>query len=125
MRIAVASRSGQDVDLHFGQAEAFAIYEVDEQDAHPKSVVMVEKYCSSDPNHTFHETRFAAIAKALEGCRAVVSVQIGDMPRSALTRAGIQHVNGAGPVAQALRHAYQLISAGGVDGPLSSGPAGA
>lgn len=125
MQIAVASRTGQDVDLHFGQTEAFAIYEVDEQDIYPQGVVMVEKYCSGDPNHTSHEIRFAAIAKALEGCRAVVSVQIGDMPLSALTRAGIQHVSGAGPVAQALRHAYQLISAGGVDGPLSSGSAGA
>jgi predicted Fe-Mo cluster-binding NifX family protein len=125
MLIAVASRSGQDVDLHFGQAESFVIYEVDEREVHPKGVVMVDKYCSGDPNHTFHETRFAAIAKALESCRAVVSVQVGDMPRSALTRAGIQHVCGAGPLAQALRHAYQLISAGGVDGPLPSGSAGA
>jgi predicted Fe-Mo cluster-binding NifX family protein len=125
MRIAVATRSGQEVDLHFGQAEAFAIFEVDEQEIRPKSVVMVEKYCSSDPNHTAHESRFAGIANALEGCRAVVSVQIGDLPRTALTRAGIQHINGAGPVSQVLRRAYQLISAGGVDGPLSSGPAGA
>jgi predicted Fe-Mo cluster-binding NifX family protein len=118
MRIAAATRSGQEVDIHFGQAESFAIYEVDEQEIHRKSVVMVEKYCSSDPNHTFHESRFAAIAKALEGCQAVVSVQIGDMPRTALTRSGILHVNSQGPLEKALRQAYLLISAGGVDGPL-------
>jgi predicted Fe-Mo cluster-binding NifX family protein len=125
MRIAVASRTGQAVDLHFGQAESFAIFEVDEQEIRRKSVVMVEKYCSADPNHTFHESRFSAIAKALEGCRAVVSVQIGDMPRTALIQAGIQHINGEGPLEKALRQAYLLISAGGVDGPLSSDPAGA
>ncbi|MEZ4600391.1 MAG: NifB/NifX family molybdenum-iron cluster-binding protein [Syntrophotaleaceae bacterium] len=123
MRIAVATRSGQEVDVHFGQADSFTIYDVDEQEIRRKSVITVEKYCSSDPNHTFHETRFAAIAKVLDGCRVVVSQQIGDVPRAALTRSGILHVNGQGSLEQALRKAYLLISGGGVDGPL--GPAGA
>jgi predicted Fe-Mo cluster-binding NifX family protein len=113
MLIAVATSSGQDVDLHFGRASHFTLFEVTEQSACRLKDVEVAQYCTSDPDHTEHEQRFSAIAKALNGCRAVVSVQIGDLPRVSLAEAGIQAFTAQGPVEDALHNAFVLLSAGG------------
>lgn len=113
MLIAVATSTGQEVDLHFGKASIFAVFEVDQQTSHALKKVEVAQYCTSDPNHTEHEQRFSAIAEALSGCRAVVCVQIGDLPRMSLAKAGIQSFIAQGPVEEALRNAYVLLSAGG------------
>lgn len=109
MRLAVASMDGYTVDLHFGQATAFYIYEVEDGAIRQEDFVEVEKYCNADPTHKFHDTRFQAIAKALSGCTAVVSVRIGDMPRQALAEAGIAHVDISGPVSTALPEAVKLL----------------
>ncbi len=113
MLIAVATSSGQEVDLHFGKASVFTLFDVTEQSASRLKEVEVAQYCTSDPNHTEHEQRFSAIAKSLEDCRAVVCVQIGDLPRMSLAEAGIQAFTAQGPVEDALHNAYLLLSAGG------------
>ncbi len=109
MRLAVASMDGYTVDLHFGQATAFYIYEVGDDAIRQEDFVEVEKYCNADPTHKFHETRFQSIAKALNGCTAVVSVRIGDLPRKALADAGIAHVDISGPVSTALPEAVKQL----------------
>lgn len=110
MRLAVASIDGYTVDLHFGQANAFYIYEVDDDGIRQDDFVGVEKYCNADPTHKFHESRFKGIADALRGCDAVVSVRIGDTPRNALAEVGIAHVEISGPVATALPLAVKQLS---------------
>jgi predicted Fe-Mo cluster-binding NifX family protein len=109
MRLAVASMDGYTVDLHFGQATAFYIYEVGDDAIRQEDFVEVEKYCNADLTHKFHESRFQAIAQALSGCVAVVSVRIGDLPRQALADAGIAHVEISGPVSTALPEAVKRL----------------
>lgn len=113
MLIAVATSSGQEVDLHFGKASIFTLFEVDQQSARLLKEIEVAQYCTSDPNHTEHQQRFSAIAKSLDGCRAVICVQIGDLPRMSLAAAGIQAFTAQGPVEDALHNAFVLLSAGG------------
>ena len=113
MLIAVATSSGQEVDLHFGKTSIFTLFDVTEQSACRLNEVEVAHYCTSDHNHTEHEQRFSAIAKSLDGCRAVVCVQIGDLPRMSLAEEGIQAFTAQGPVEDALHNAYLLLSAGG------------
>lgn len=109
MRLAVASIDGYTVDLHFGQATAFYIYEVDDEAIRQEDFVEVEKYCNADPTHQYHQSRFGAIAEALRGCYAVVSVRIGDTPRKALAEVGIAHVEISGPVSSALPEAVNKL----------------
>ncbi|MDK2849035.1 MAG: hypothetical protein PWP34_2388 [Desulfuromonadales bacterium] len=109
MRLAVASIDGYTVDLHFGQATAFYIYEVDGNNIRQEDFVEVDKYCTADPTHKYHDSRFGAIARALQGCDAVVSVRIGDPPRQALDEVGIAHVEIGGPVADALPEAIKRL----------------
>ena len=106
MLIAVASKSGKEVDTHFGHAERFLIYDcaggvprlVEEQ--------AVEKYCSFDPEHPFRHAQFDAIAAALKGCKAVVTAMIGELPKQELAKLGIAALVAEGPIDQALIAAH-------------------
>lgn len=114
MRIAVASRSGTEVDQHFGHAERFFIYEFNQGKPQQVAEVAVEKYCSYVPEHPFRHPQFNAIVEALAGCRAVVTAMIGDYPRQELAKAGLTHVAATGPIEAALHAVHaELCDCGG------------
>jgi predicted Fe-Mo cluster-binding NifX family protein len=117
MRIAVASKSGVEVDQHFGHAERFLIYDFNQGRPQPVGEVQVEKYCSFDPDHPFRHRQFAAIVEALQGCKAVVTAMIGDYPRQELEKAGLAHVAAVGPIEQALRAAHAQLCGCACQGP--------
>jgi len=112
MLIAVTSKSGSVVDQHFGHAERFIIF--DYAGGNPQQIkeVAVEKYCSDDPNHSFHETRFAAITGQLDGCKALVTEMIGEFPRQELEKAGIKPVISSGWIDAALKLAHDTVCSG-------------
>jgi predicted Fe-Mo cluster-binding NifX family protein len=109
MRIAVASKSGIEVDQHFGHAERFLIYELNQGVLRQVGEVAVEKYCSFDPDHPFRHRQFDAIVEAIRGCQAVVTAMIGDYPRLELENSGIAHVTAIGPIETALRAAHTVL----------------
>jgi len=113
MLIAVASKSGTEVDQHFGHAEQFLIFDYAGGEPQPLKTVEVEKYCTSDPNHSFHESRFGAITAALAGCKALLTEMIGDMPKQELLKAGITPVIAKGPISEALKLAHDSVCSGG------------
>jgi predicted Fe-Mo cluster-binding NifX family protein len=102
MLIAVASKSGSEVDQHFGHAERFMIFACSAGQTQLVKEVHVEKYCSYDPDHAFRKPQFKAILEALAGCRAVVTAMIGDYPRQELEKAGMVHIAAVGPITSAL-----------------------
>ena len=89
MLIAVASKDGRNVDQHFGHAERFLIFDVDEAEARLVDEKKVERYCSYDADHPLRAHVLKAIADALAGCRAVVCAQIGQAPQMEMERFGI------------------------------------
>jgi len=117
MRIAVASKSGAEVDQHFGHAERFLIYDFNQGSPVQVGEVQVEKYCSFDPDHPFRHRQFNAIAEALAGCRAVVTAMIGDYPRQELEKAGLAHVAATGSIDAALRAAHAELCGCACQGP--------
>ncbi|MDO9080002.1 MAG: NifB/NifX family molybdenum-iron cluster-binding protein [Desulfuromonadales bacterium] len=106
MRIAVASKSGSEVDQHFGHAERFLLYDYNRGTPVALGEVAVEKYCSYDPEHPFRHRQFDAIVAALAGCRVVVTAMIGEYPLAELEKAGLKHVTASGPIAAALQAAH-------------------
>jgi predicted Fe-Mo cluster-binding NifX family protein len=106
MRIAVASKSGTEVDQHFGHAERFLIYNYNQGSPEEVGMVEVEKYCSLDPDHPFRARQFNAIVEALAGCKVVVTAMIGDYPRQELEKTGLRHVAATGPITAALHAAH-------------------
>jgi predicted Fe-Mo cluster-binding NifX family protein len=109
MRIAVASRSGIDVDQHFGHAERFLIYDFNQGRPEVLEEVKVKKYCSFDPDHPFRQRQFDAIMASFAGCKAVISAQIGEYPRQELEKAGMMHFAATGPIEAALRLAHAAL----------------
>ena len=107
MLIAVATKSGSEVDQHFGHAEKFLIYDFNRGQPMKVGEVAVEKYCSFDPDHPLRTDQLNAICEALKDCRAVVTAQIGDYPRAELEKAGLVHVAADGPIVPALQVAHE------------------
>jgi len=70
MRVAFTSSDGQAIDLHFGQASHFFVWEVGADTAAP--VGRVEALAAGD-----EEDRTAARAAAIAGCAIVYTQQIG------------------------------------------------
>ncbi|GFO53953.1 nitrogen fixation protein NifX [Geomonas sp. Red276] len=71
MKIAFTSKTGEFIDLHFGQAESFYIWEVGPEDAHFLETVSVGEHGSDE------EDRIAARATLLSDCAVVYTMQIG------------------------------------------------
>lgn len=109
MLIAVASKSGVEVDQHFGHAERFLIYDFDQGESKKVEEVRVDKYCSFDPDNPMRHRQFDGIVAALQGCRAVVTAMIGEYPRQELSKAGIEAVSTEGPIEEALRLVHDTL----------------
>lgn len=88
--VAVATKNGQQIDLHFGHAEAFAIYTVNGNDIAFLENRAVEHYCQGGYGD---EDKREAILRALADCRAVFLARVGDGPAKRLRDAGIEPVS--------------------------------
>ncbi len=98
MLMAVASKDGKEINQHFGHAERFLIYDVDNGEANLVDEKKVDRYCSFDPEHPLRGHILKGISEALNGCRAVVSAQMGEHPRGELEKLGIEPFVASGPI---------------------------
>lgn len=87
VKIAFASSDRKQVDQHFGAAEAFAIYELSEDDAR---LVEALQFHDNDIAMDGHEGKLAAKIALLEGCAAVYCNAVGASAIKQLLAAGIQ-----------------------------------
>lgn len=71
MKIAFTTKTGESIDLHFGQAESFHIWEVGPDQAHYLETLTVAEHGSDE------EDRIAARAGLLADCAVVYTMQIG------------------------------------------------
>lgn len=109
MLIAVASKDGKEINQHFGHAERFLIYDVEQGEARLVDEKKVERYCSFDPEHPLRGHLLQGIAGALAGCRAVVTSQMGDHPRSELEKLGVEPFVVSGPIKSTLLELAKVI----------------
>ena len=109
MLIAVASKDGRDINQHFGHAERFLIYEVEETEARLVDEKKVERYCTYDADHPMRAHVLKAIADALAGCRAVVCAQIGQAPQMEMERFGLDTFVADGPIKATLTELAKIL----------------
>ena len=102
MLIAVATKDGREINQHFGHAERFLIYAVEDGDVRLVDEKQVERYCSFDPEHPLRGHVLKGIAEALDGCRAVVSAQMGEHPKCELEKLGVESFVASAPIKQTL-----------------------
>ena len=112
MLIAVTSKTGTEIDQHFGHAEKFRIYKYRKGDPVQVSEVEVEKYCSFDPDHPFRHRQFDGIAEELKDCKVVVTAMIGELPKQELEKLGFKVLSMSGPIEPALKVAHDVVCDG-------------
>jgi nitrogen fixation protein NifB len=98
-RVAVATRGDGLVNLHFGHAKEFLVYQVTRDGAALLGIRKVEHYCQGGDGE---DDALEGILRALEGCEAVLVAKIGHCPAGQLETAGVTPVT---------EHAFQPIEA--------------
>jgi nitrogen fixation protein NifB len=107
-RIAVATKHGRLVDLHFGQAEEFSVYLATDGGFELTGTRQVPKYCSG-PAECGQPDRKEAVAGLLADCDAVVSMRIGHLAAERLGRRGIKSLEACYTVEDGLWRAVAML----------------
>jgi nitrogenase molybdenum-iron protein alpha/beta subunit/predicted Fe-Mo cluster-binding NifX family protein len=108
-RFAVASKTGAIVDLHFGHADKFYIYESDETETRFVETRSVSKYC--DGSGCDKEDKWASVIRAVADCDAVLALRIGPTPEKRLQENGIYVITTYERVETAVSQAAREIGA--------------
>ena len=109
MLIAVATKDGKEINQHFGHAERFLIYDVTDAAVKLVDERKVERYCSFDPEHPLRGHVLKSIAEALTGCRAVVTAQMGEHPKSGSAKLGVEPSMTTGPIKYTLVELAKIL----------------
>ncbi|MNB68395.1 FeMo cofactor biosynthesis protein NifB [compost metagenome] len=91
MRIAVATRGGGQVNVHFGHAREFLVYEVSGQEQKLLGVRRIQAYCNgkSDCGDADKASILEETVSLLQDCSIVLCAAIGPGPSERLARAGL------------------------------------
>ena len=91
IRFAVASKSGINVDQHFGHATEFYIYDFTNGDATFIEKRKIPKFCTGKEDcDDSHEDKIDYIIKTIEDCSYVLALRIGDVPKQKLEKKNIK-----------------------------------
>lgn len=86
--VAVASKSGVNIDQHFGHASEFYIYECTDEGIKFKEKRAVKKYCTG-VEECAEEDKITNIISTIKDCSAVLAMRAGDEPVRKLQEKGI------------------------------------
>lgn len=100
-KIAVASSDGKAINQHFGRAEQFFVYEV--EDNNNFKLVELRKATDFHTQYEDHVTKLKNTIRGLKGCRIVLVTQIGDGASRILRSNGIEAFDVEGPIENALK----------------------
>ncbi|MNB88244.1 FeMo cofactor biosynthesis protein NifB [compost metagenome] len=111
VRIAVATRGDGKVNVHFGHATEFWIYNVSGQETEFLEKRSVEAYCSGRTDCVSPDDKkkiFDDTAEMLGDCRIILCAGIGDSPRSKLLKRGIISLAGRGGIEELLLESLEF-----------------
>lgn len=108
-KIAVTSKFGKLVDLHFGQAEEFLIYQVNGSRFELVETRQLEKYCAGNVVCDNEDKRKEAILMALSDCDAVLTMRIGYQAQKRLLKRGIMSVEYCYTIESGLGYATEQL----------------
>lgn len=108
-KIAVTSKYNSMVDLHYGHAEAFHIYETDGKSNRFIETRTTQKYCMGVTNCDDTEMIKDTVIRGILDCDAVLTMRIGYDAQKRLQDTGIFVVESCTGVEEALLYAYQVL----------------
>ncbi|MGF1659224.1 MAG: nitrogenase cofactor biosynthesis protein NifB [Rubrimonas sp.] len=89
MLVAVCTKGGGRINQHFGHATEFQIFEVDAEGVRFVTHRRCDNYCVGGYGE---EEKLDLAIRTLEGIRTILCAKIGDCPREALEKAGIEAI---------------------------------
>jgi len=89
LRFAVASKIGTVVDLHFGHATEFYIYDFKKDTATFIEKRNVEQYCNGKEVCDDEINKFQKVINIVDDCNGIIALRIGDGPTNKLKDRGI------------------------------------
>jgi len=108
-KVAVTSRYKKLIDLHYGHAEEFHIYETDGASARFIESRAIDKYCEGTIGCEEAEERKNRVIQRIGDCDAVLTLRIGYEAQKRLAEQGIVAVESCGSVQEGLCHAFQQL----------------
>ncbi|MCL4442013.1 MAG: nitrogenase cofactor biosynthesis protein NifB [Firmicutes bacterium] len=108
--IAVATKYGWLVDLHFGHASEFLIYQGSGEDFKLLEKRQVEKYCLGVEECDEEENRRGRIADSLADCDAVLSMRIGNQAQKRLSSRAIVSIETCDTVEESIKQAVMYLN---------------
>lgn len=109
LRFAIASKTGKVVDLHFGHATEFYIYDYENDSATFIEKRSVEQYCNGKEDYDEEISKFEKTMSALTDCNGVISLRIGNSPTNKLKSKGIEVFMSCDEVKSAVEKAAKSI----------------
>lgn len=111
LRFAIASKTGKVVDLHFGHATEFYIYDYVNDKAVFIEKRSTEKYCNGK-DEAEEIDKFEETMKILDDCNGIVSLRIGNSPTNKFKSKGIEVFMTCDEVESAVEKAAESILKG-------------
>jgi lactoylglutathione lyase len=117
LRVAVASRRGERIDLHFGAAAEFTVFDVTAEGA-----TLIGRRDIAGHALAEDETERNTVCRMLADCKVLLVEKVGPNPQEMLARAGIEATNlyAGRPIAEALSELYAAKCAPKSDAPLDA-----
>ena len=117
LRVAVASRRGERVDLHFGAAEEFMVFDVTAEGA-----AFIERRDIASHALPEDETERYTVCRMLSDCKVLLVEKVGAAPQEMLAQVGIEATNlyAGKPIAEALAGLFAAKSEARTDSPLDA-----
>ena len=108
-RFAVATKSGMIVDEHFGHVEEFYIYEYQGEEATYIEKRKINKYCLGKDVCDEKEDKITRIIDSIEDCQGVITLRIGESPKSKLKAKGIKVFSTYDRIPDAIKKAVEAM----------------
>ncbi|MFI3226523.1 MAG: nitrogenase cofactor biosynthesis protein NifB [Clostridia bacterium] len=109
-KVAVATKSGTMVDVHFGQAKEFYIYYSDGENMEFIEKRNVDKYCSGAENCGDHDNKIDKIISVIGDCEYVYSLKIGQSPKEKLEARGIISISSYDLIEKAIKKTKKSVA---------------
>ena len=92
-KVAVTTSDGKSVDVHFGKASCFYIYNIDTNKISFVEKRFISPYCSAsdveDGTHEYSLDKLVPVINILKDCDTLYTQQIGEKPLMGLVNQGL------------------------------------
>ncbi|HWP96095.1 MAG TPA: NifB/NifX family molybdenum-iron cluster-binding protein [Syntrophomonadaceae bacterium] len=105
-RVAVASSDGKVINIHFGQAEQFLIFDFNENGPEFYELRKTSAYCGSEESH---DGVFSHTPTSISDCQYVLASRVGRGAEEALKQVGIQVFAMPGLIEPVLQKLYVCL----------------